>query len=87
MTLTPHDANILTTPKDQWWRHFDAPATSGEDTLMTPATTQDYLATTPHDVTDNPCDNIDDLEQITCLCISMIETKWQQEQQGDNKND
>ena len=26
--------------------------------------TYDYYVTTPHDITDNPCDNIDNLEQI-----------------------
>ena len=47
-------------------RHFDAPMTDGEETLTTPFTTHDYLVTTPHDVTDNPCDDIDDLHGIHC---------------------
>jgi hypothetical protein len=42
-----------------------AQKTSDEDTLTTPVTTHDYLVTTLHDVTDNPCDDIDGLEQIT----------------------
>ena len=40
------------------------PMTSGEDTLTTPVTTRDYLVTTPHDVTVNPCDDIDDQEKL-----------------------
>jgi hypothetical protein len=39
--------------------------TSGEDTLMTPVSACDYLGTTLHDIIDDPCDNIDNLEQIT----------------------
>ena len=42
------------------------PTTGGEDTMTTPFTTHDYLVTIPHDVTDDPCDNIDDLYGIHC---------------------
>jgi hypothetical protein len=31
------------------------------DTLMTLVMTRDYLVTTQNDITDNPCDDIDDL--------------------------
>ena len=51
--------------------------TNGEDTLMTLMTdcedtsttlfmTSNYLVTTPHDVTDGPCDSIDNLYGIHC---------------------
>ena len=49
-TLTTNGDDILMTLKN-----------NGEDTLTTPFT-HDYLVTTPHDVTDDPCDDIDDLE-------------------------
>jgi hypothetical protein len=38
--------------------------TIGEDTLMTPIATRYYLLTTPNDVTDDPCDDINDQEQF-----------------------
>ena len=40
--------------------------TGGEDTLMTPFMTHDYLVTTSNDITDDPCDDIDDLYHIHC---------------------
>ena len=40
--------------------------TGGESTLTTPFTTHNYLVTTLHDVTDDPCDNIDDLYDSHC---------------------
>jgi hypothetical protein len=55
MTLMTNGDGILMTVK-----------TNGEDTLMTPFTTHDYLVTTPNDITDNPCDDIDDLYYIHC---------------------
>ena len=55
MTLMTNGDGILMTVK-----------TNGEDTLMTPFTTHDYLVSTPNDITDNPCDDIDDLYYIHC---------------------
>ena len=40
--------------------------TDDEDTLTTPFMTHDYLVTTLHDVTDDPCDDIDYLYAIHC---------------------
>ena len=40
--------------------------TGGEDTLMTTFTTHDHLVTTLHDITDDPCDDIDNLHDIYC---------------------
>ena len=54
-TLTTNGDDILTTLKN-----------NGKDTLNTPFTTHDYLLTTLHDVTDDPCDNIDDSYDIHC---------------------
>ena len=64
-TLTTHGEDILTTLKTNGEDTLSTTMTSGEDTLTTTVTTRDYLVTTPHDVTDDPCDGIDDLEQIT----------------------
>ena len=55
MTMKTNGEDILTTP-----------TTGDEDTLTTPFTTHDYLVTTTHDITDDPCDNIDDLYDIHC---------------------
>ena len=52
MTLKTNGEDTLTTP-----------TTIGEDTFTTPVTTHEYLVTNPHDVTDDPCDDIDDLEK------------------------
>jgi hypothetical protein len=57
MTMTTNGDNILTTLK-----------TNGEDTLTTPFMTHNYLMTTLHDVTDDPCDDIDNLYGIHCPC-------------------
>jgi hypothetical protein len=62
MTLTTHSDNILMTPKTNGEDTLMALTTSDEDTLTTLVMTCDYLMTTPHDVTDNPCDDIDDLD-------------------------
>ena len=72
--------------------------TNGEDTLMTPMTedtliipvmTSNYYVTTP--VTDNPCDDIDDLEQIAVKYVEQLmvgdQTKWQNGWQGDYKDE
>ena len=45
--------------------------TSGEDTLTTPVMTHDYLVTTPPDITDNPCDDIDDLYEQKILMLAI----------------
>ena len=45
---------------------------SCEDNLTTPVMTCDYLVTTPHDITEDPCDNIDDLEQITVKYVERL---------------
>jgi len=39
--------------------------TIGEDTLTTPVATRDHFVTTPNDVTDDPCDDIDNQEQLS----------------------
>ena len=54
-TLTTNGDDILMTMK-----------TNGEDTLMTPFKTYNYIVTTLHDVTDDPCDDIDNLYDIHC---------------------
>ena len=54
-TLTTNVDNILTTVK-----------TNGEDTLATPLRTHGYLVTTLHDVTDDPCGDIDNLYGLHC---------------------
>jgi hypothetical protein len=36
---------------------------------------RDFLLTTPHDVTADPCDNIDDLEQITVKYVNKKDEK------------
>ena len=38
--------------------------TSGEDTLTIPVATRDHCVTSPNDVTDDPCDDIDNQEQV-----------------------
>jgi hypothetical protein len=54
------------TPKTNGEDTYTTLMTDGEDTLTTPFTTHDYLVTTLHDVTDDPCDDIDDLYGIHC---------------------
>jgi len=56
--------DILTTLKTIAEDTLMTLTTSGEDTFTTPVTTRDYLVTTLHDVNDDPCDNIDDQEQL-----------------------
>jgi hypothetical protein len=45
--------------------------TNGEETSTTPVTTRDYIVTILYDITYDPFDNIDNLEEITCLCLSL----------------
>ena len=66
-TLTTNGNDILTTMKTNGENTLTNPMTDGEDTLTTLFTTHNYLVTTPHEVTDDPCDNIDDLYGIHCL--------------------
>jgi len=51
---------LKTNGEDTW----TTPTTGDEDTLTTPVRTRDYHVTTPNDVTDDPCDDIDDQEQF-----------------------
>jgi hypothetical protein len=66
MTLITNGDNILTTLKTNGEDTLTTLMTDGEDTLMTSFTTSDYLVTTPYDVTDGPCDSIDNLYGIHC---------------------
>ena len=66
MTVMTNGDDILTNVKTNREDTLTTPTTDGEDTLMTPFTTHDYLVTTLHDVTDDPCDSIDDLYGIHC---------------------
>jgi len=71
-TLTTLGDDILmtlTTPVEDTLTTLMSP---DEDTLRTCVTTCDYFVTTLCDITDDPCDDIDEFEQIT------IETKCQQ---------
>jgi hypothetical protein len=66
MSLTANVDNILTTLKTNGEDTLTTPTTGGEDTLTTPFMTHDYLVITRRDITDDPCDNIDDLYHIYC---------------------
>jgi len=72
MTLTTNRDKILMTLKTNGEDTLTTPMISGENTLMTTVTTRDYLVTTPHDVTDDPCDDMDDLEQINPLAATIV---------------
>ena len=56
--------------------------TGGEDTSKTPFTTHDYPVTTPHDVTDDSCDDIDGIYNIHCPHdwdqVTKMTTRWWQ---------
>ena len=65
-TLKTNGDNILMTVKTNGEDTLMTPMTDGEDTLMAPSRTHNDLVTTLHEVTDNPCDNIDDLDDIHC---------------------
>ena len=54
----------LTTLKTIREDTLTTPTTSGEDTLMTSVATHDHFVPTPNDYTDNPCDDIDNQEQL-----------------------
>jgi hypothetical protein len=66
MTLTTNGDDILTTMKTNGEDILTTPTTGGEDTLTNLFKTHDYLVTTPHDVTDDLCYDIDDLYDIHC---------------------
>jgi len=68
MTLMTNGDDILTTVITNREDTLMTPTADGEDTLTTHFTTHNYLVTTPHDVTDDPCDDIDDLYGIHCPC-------------------
>jgi hypothetical protein len=72
MTLTTHADDIFTTLKTNGEDTLTTPMNSDEDTLMTPVMTHDYLMIPPHDITDNPCDDIDDLEQIIVKYVERL---------------
>ena len=69
--------------EDQWWNTLTTPATGGEDTLMTPFMTHDCLMTTPDNITDDACDDIDNLYDIHCPHdwdqVTKRTSRWQQE--------
>ena len=82
MTLMTNDDNILMTVKTNGEDTLTTPMTDGEVTLMTPFTTHNYLVTTPHDITDDPCDDLDDLYGIHCPHdwdqVTKRMTRWRQ---------
>ena len=63
-TLMTNGDDILMTMKTNGEDTLTTLTTNGEDTLTTHFMTSNYLVTTPHDVTDDPCDSIDDLYGI-----------------------
>ena len=58
---TNNGDDILMTLKTNGEDTLTNSMTGREDTLTTPFTTHDYLVTTLHDITDDPCDDIDGL--------------------------
>ena len=82
MTLTTNGDGILMTVKTNGKDTLMTPRTDGEDTLKTLFTTHNYLVTTPNDITDNPCDDIDDLYGHCPHDWDQVmkrTTRWQQE--------
>jgi hypothetical protein len=76
MTMMTHGDDMLMVLKTNSEDTLTTPMTSGDDTLMAPVVTCDYLVTTPHDVTDDPCDDIDNLyETENIFAYPMIETQ------------
>ena len=72
MTLVTNGDDILTTLNTNGEDILMTPMTSGEDTVITPVTTRAYLVNTLHDITDDPCDKIDNLEQITVKFVERL---------------
>ena len=64
--------NILMTVKTNGEDTLTTPTTGCEDTFTTSSMTHDFLVTTPHDITDDPCDKFDNLYDIH---YPMIESK------------
>jgi len=64
MTLLTNGDDILMTLKTIGEDTLTTLMNGGEDTLTIPVSTRDYLVTTPHDITDDPCDDIKDQEQL-----------------------
>ena len=56
--------DIVTTLKTIGEDTLTTQTTSGEDTLATPVATRDHFVTTLNDVTEDPCDNINNQEQL-----------------------
>jgi hypothetical protein len=77
-----HGDDILTTLKTIGEDTLTTPTTSGEDTLTTPVATRDHFVTTPNDVTEDPCDNIDDNERVKYVARLMVGAI-----PGDDKDD
>ena len=71
MTLMTHGGDILMTLKTNGEDTLMTPMSSGEDTVMTPVTTRDYLLASLRDFTDNPCDDIDDLNEPKILMLTI----------------
>jgi len=97
MTLMTHGDDILMTLKAHGEVTLMTRMTSGEDTLMTPVMNRDYHVTTPHDITDDPCDNIDDLGRKaygggpaipignSSRLANEVAEEWQRAASGDGK--
>jgi hypothetical protein len=56
--------DTLTTLKTISEENLMTPTTHGEDTLTAPIATRDHCVTTLDDITDDPCGDIDDQEQL-----------------------
>jgi hypothetical protein len=63
-TLMTDGDDILMTMKTISEDTLTARTTHGGDTFTTHVATYDHFVTTPNDVTDDPCDNIDNQEQV-----------------------
>ena len=72
-TLRTNGDDILMILKTNGEATLTTQTNSGEDTLMTPVMTHDYLVTvtTPHDVTNDPCDDTDDLYEPKILMLDI----------------
>jgi hypothetical protein len=66
MTLTTNGDEILMTLKTNGENTLTTPTTGDEDTVMTPFMTHNSLMTTPHDISESPCDEIVYLYDIHC---------------------
>ena len=82
MTVMTDGDDILTTLKTIGEDTLTTSMTSGKDTLTTPVATRDHFVTTLNDVTEDPCDNIDDHDQVKYTARLMVGAI-----PGDNKDD